>query len=145
LPSYRVGELDIEVNIMLTWSQQNKKGEDGTNVGDVNLTATAAGAHTTAKSATKTTTSWCTFVTAAASGRLSCKSRFGFTILIQRLVMPESLIQSDITYLSNIDESSHEVLVAESVDGLLSLLPRGIFYNARKSQYRAQHKSRLGV
>ena len=34
------------------------------------------------------------------------------------------------TYLSNVDESTHEVLVAESVDGLLSLLPRGIFYNA---------------
>jgi hypothetical protein len=34
------------------------------------------------------------------------------------------------TYLSNINESTHEVLVAESVDGLLSLLPRGIFYNA---------------
>lgn len=33
-------------------------------------------------------------------------------------------------YLTNIDESSHQVLIAESVDGLLSLLPRSIFYDS---------------
>jgi hypothetical protein len=33
------------------------------------------------------------------------------------------------TYFSNINKSTHEVLVAERVDGLLSLLPRSIFHN----------------
>jgi hypothetical protein len=84
LPSYRVGELDIKVNMMLSCSQRKEKGKDETNVGDVNLTAAAAGTHATAKSAAETTTSWWTFVTAATSGGLSCKSRFGLTILVQR-------------------------------------------------------------
>lgn len=31
-------------------------------------------------------------------------------------------------YLSNVNESTHEVLIAESVDGLLGLLPCGVFH-----------------
>ncbi len=36
-------------------------------------------------------------------------------------------------YLTNVNQSSHEVLVAERIYGLLSLLPGGIFYNAALS------------
>ena len=34
------------------------------------------------------------------------------------------------SYLADVDESSHKVLVAESVDGILRLLPCSIFHNS---------------
>lgn len=34
--------------------------------------------------------------------------------------------------LSNVDQAAHQVLVAESRDSILSLLPRSIFHNSEK-------------
>lgn len=34
------------------------------------------------------------------------------------------------TYFANIDESAHEVLVAERIDRVLSLIPRLVFHNS---------------
>ncbi len=51
----------------------------------------------------------------------------------------------NLTYLANVNESSHEVLVAESVDGLLRLLPRGIFYNAAPKLASSSSAPRINV
>jgi hypothetical protein len=106
-----------------------------TDVGHVNLTATTACPHTTTISAAgaagaKSAASGCTVVAAAASCRWAGESRFGLTILISHIRADRMISQGGPSYLSNIDESSHEVLIAESVDCLLSLLPRSIFYDA---------------
>jgi hypothetical protein len=102
-------------------------------VGDVDLATTASSCVDTASKSAATTAksaaSWWTFVSATASSRWASKARLGLTILkrvlglLQQRVMPMS-------YLPNIDESAHEVLVAEGVDSLLGLFPRSIFYNA---------------
>jgi hypothetical protein len=103
-----------------------------TDVGHVNLTATSACPHTTTISAAaaKSAASGCTVVAAAASCRWAGESRFGLTILISHFRADRMISKGGPSYLSNIDESSHEVLIAESVDCLLSLLPRSIFYDA---------------
>ena len=40
-------------------------------------------------------------------------------------------------YLSNVDESTHKVLIAERTDGLLGLIPRGVFHNPTQGQRKS--------
>lgn len=42
------------------------------------------------------------------------------------------------TYFSNVDESTHEVLVAERVDRLLGLFPCCVFHNPGPCQSRGR-------
>ena len=135
LPSYRVGKLNSQVNIKLDRSCQRKR-RDVTNVGDVDLTAssTTASAHSTSKSAAaaETTTNGTTFISASASCWRTSKSGFCLTILDGEVSTAEKdfSVTEKYTYLADVNKSSHEVLVAESVDGQLRLLLRGILYNA---------------
>ena len=45
------------------------------------------------------------------------------------LGLPVSNLESRITHFSDVDESTHKILVAERIDSLLSLLPRRIFHD----------------
>ena len=38
-------------------------------------------------------------------------------------------------YLSNVDESTHQVLVTEGTDGLLGLIPCSVFHNPARGQW----------
>jgi len=134
LPSYSVGKLEITVNKLPNTSLQMKRKV--TNVGDVDLTAssTTASAHSTSKSAAaaETTTNGTTFISASASCWRTSKSGFCLTILDGEVSTAEKdfSVTEKYTYLADVNKSSHEVLVAESVDGQLRLLLRGILYNA---------------
>ena len=134
LPSYGVGKLQVSVNTMRTTSLQRKVWRDATNVGDIDLTATATCTHAATISPAETAACrWPSLITATASCWWTRESRFGLTVLIQQIRISATAlhhIDGTVAYLSNVNKSTHEVLIAESVDGLLSLLPRGIFYNA---------------
>lgn len=136
LPSYSVRKLPVESQFRWLHRRRQREKRLETNVGDVDLTTTTAGAtshgttESTAKSAARSS-----FESAATSRWRSRKSGFGFAILSSHVSRDRKQFQSkDGIYFSNIDESTHEALVAKRVDGLLSLLPRSIFHNsARKS------------
>jgi hypothetical protein len=134
LPSYSVGKLEITVNKLPNTSLQKKRKV--TNVGDVDLTAssTTASAHSASKSAAaaEATTNGTTFISASASCWRTSKSGFCLTILDGEVSTAEKdfSVTEKYTYLADVNKSSHEVLVAESVDGQLRLLLRGILYNA---------------
>ena len=62
-----------------------------------------------------------------AAGRATDETRLGLTIL------PEwstrfSRVEVH-AYFANVDETTHQVLVAERVDSILCLLPRCVFHN----------------
>lgn len=94
--------------------------EDGTNIGDINLT-TRSSTSTAGASSTGTRVSL-----------LPSKARFGFAVL---QFDPEISFKISTSgsggsnYLANVNEASHEVLVAERIHCMLSLLPRCIFHN----------------
>jgi len=120
---------------------RDRSGE--TDVGDEDLTSTAtlhphttAHLSTVAPSVTATATEatfkaapcWCA-CTACTACTTRGKARLCLAIL-GPIVNATSKKDRRIPYLANVDQATHEVLVAERIDSRLCLLPCGIFNNA---------------
>jgi hypothetical protein len=120
----------------------SKPGErDRTHVVNKNLAATSASTRWTAKASASattipTTTSSTLVATTPTTGRAS-EARFGFAILQDALarVPFETSINLEHrkggVYLANVNKSTHQVLVAESVDGVLCLISTSIFNDSK--------------
>lgn len=90
-----------------------------TNVGHIELPGPAKASSAASRAACKVSTE------GAAS-----KAWFGFAVLSRRLsASPTQSEQKRQDYLANVDESTHEALVAKRVDSVLRLLPRRVFHN----------------
>lgn len=83
-----------------------------TNVGDVYLARTTGGWAAEVAWATKLATAVWASAMASTRGSWIAEARLGLSIF------------------SNVDEASHEVLIAERCDGVLSLVPSRIFHDA---------------
>lgn len=92
------------------------------NICDIKLATSGAGGTTTKATAEPTATR--TKVTAR---RAADEARLGLTVLQVVSAIPSSGTVS--AYLAHIDETAHEILVAQRVDSILCLLPRCVFNN----------------
>lgn len=104
-------------------------GKDVTNVGDINLTTTAASharVETTAIGAAHAAS-----VSATGDTTRGTKSGLGLAILpnINKLTRSGRLCYCG-PHLSDVNQSAHEILVAECRHGLLRLFPSGILHNS---------------
>src|SRR5271155_2078979 len=128
----------VDVLMSRTGLWESEKMWRATNVRDVELSCTtdaaaaAAACWPAAVSASSISAASRSSAEVAASG-WSGESRLRFAILsvwIISITRQERRSQAGCaTYLANIDESTHEVLVAECCDCLLGLFPRCVFHN----------------
>lgn len=140
-----MSEVNIKPPYLCRMRAEGWIGVGKTNVGDVDLTTTTSSHDTTAASAAVATSAEASLAhsaaeaatrtagtgTAGATAGLS-KSRFRLAILVPTSISIPSHRSREKPYFADVDESSHQVLVAESRNGVLGLLPRSIFHNSAK-------------
>lgn len=112
-----------------------------TNIGDIKLSvitthgAAAAGAAGAAVATAVAATDGATAEATTGAAARGVESWFRFSVLgcVSTYLMARNRESHSRTDLSYIDQAAHQVLVAESRDGVLSLIPRSIFHNSKKT------------